>query len=110
MTEVILNREFEEFYCPITGKIVLHPDGYRTPSTLVFIYVEEIQDFEYVNNDIRTRFPQHFNELGETLKGKKLFKKLKKLPNWMEDKLLVTYGLGGSASLCFDMGYEVETQ
>ena len=106
MTEICLNREFDDFYCPLTGEPVLHPEGYNTPAGLLFIYVEEIQDFEYCSEALREKFPLHFNEKGETVNGKLLFKTMKRHLDWGQDKLLVTYGTMGAATLCFDLGYE----
>jgi len=105
MTEIILDREFENFYCPVSGETVLHPEGYHTPPSLLFIYVEEIQDFEYCSEKSKEKFPLHFNENGETINGEFLYKTMKRHLRWAQDKLLITYGTMGSATLCFDMGY-----
>ena len=105
MTEIILDREFEKFYCTVTGEIVLHPEGYHPPPSLLFIYVEEIQDFEYCSEKLKEKFPLHFNENKETINGEFLYKTMKRYLRWAQDKLLITYGTMGSATLCFDMGY-----
>lgn len=105
MKEIILNREFENFYCPMTGQAVLMPYGYQPSPALLFIYVEEIRDFEYCSRVFREKFPIHFNEQGETLHGSLLYKTLKLDLRWGQDKLLITYGTMGPATLCFDLGY-----
>ena len=106
MTEICLNREFENFYCPVTGQAVLMPYGYEPSPALLFIYVEEIQDFEYCSKAFREKFPIHFNEKGETVNGELLLRTTKRHLEWGKDKLLVTYGTMGPATLCFDLGYK----
>ncbi|MDT0688734.1 hypothetical protein RM549_03005 [Salegentibacter sp. F188] len=106
MTEITPDREFEYFYCPVTGEPVLHPDGYTTSPALLFIYVEEIKDFEYCSEQLREKFAAYFDENAKKTEGELLFKKLKEELPWGQDKLLITYGNVGAASLCFDLGYE----
>ncbi|MFD1079572.1 MULTISPECIES: hypothetical protein [Bacteria] len=107
MTEICLHREFDHFFCPVTGKNVLHPEGYNTPPSLLFIYIEEIQGYEYIHPELQKKFPVAFTEYGQTINGEAHFKKLKKEEEWAEDKLLVSFGSIGTVSLCFDLGYEV---
>ena len=106
MTQICLYREFDYFYCPITGELVLHPEGYNTPPTLLFIYVDEIQGYEYFSENLKEKFPVQFGDFGETIDGEKHFGNMKKDLEWAEDKLLVTYGTIGPATLCFDLGYD----
>ena len=108
MKEICLNREFENFYCPGTGQQVLQPDDYFPSPALAFIYLDEVQSFQYVSPEIMENFPEHFDKNGETIKGKKLLKKLKRDPVFREDKLIITYGIMSVARMCFDLGYEVE--
>lgn len=108
MTEINLYREFDRFYCPLTGQEVLQPYGYEPSPALLFIYVEEIQDFEYCSKAFREKFPIHFNEKGETVNGELLYKTMKRHLDWGQDKLLITYGTMDPATLCFDLGYEEE--
>jgi len=108
MKEICVDREFENFYCPVTGQKVLQPDDYFPSPALVFIYLEEFECFQYVIPEIAKNFPQHFDGQGETLNGKELLKKLKKEFYKNSDKLIITYGTMGTASMCFDLGYEAE--
>lgn len=106
MTEICLNREFDHFYCPVTGEIVLHPEGYNTPPSLLFIYVDEIKGYEYIDKKLQKKFKVLFTENGETINGEKHLEKMKLDAEWGENKLLVTYGTMGTATLCFDLGLE----
>jgi len=108
MTEITLNREFEEFYCPITGKQVLLPDDFLPSPALMFIYVEEIQGFVYTAKEIRTNFPEYFDVEGESVNGDILYEILKRKFYIGSDKILITYGIGETATMCFDMAYEAE--
>ncbi len=80
MKEICLNREFENFYCPVTGQQVLQPDDYFPTPALVFIYLDEFQSFEYIKPEIMEKYPKHFDTNRDTIKGKKLLKKLKRDP------------------------------
>lgn len=106
MNEICLDREFENFYCPLTGDPVLMPEGYNITPALLFIYVEEVGDFEYCSEELRETFPQYFDENDTVLNPEQFLKEMKEDLYWAHDKLLITYGQTGSASLCFDMGYE----
>ena len=108
MKEICVNREFENFYCPVTGEQILQPDDYFPSPAMVFIYLNEFQCFQYVMPQIIEKYPEHFDENGETIKGKKLLKKLKRDPVFSKDKLIITYGIMSVARMCFDMGYEVK--
>lgn len=106
MTEICLDREIENLYCPVTGEPVLHPEGYNTPAALLFIYIKEINDFEYCSGKLKQKFPLHFNEAGETVNGAFLFQTMKRHFDWGQDKLLITYGTLGAVTLGFDLGYD----
>ncbi|MGB8705237.1 MAG: hypothetical protein WCD31_09425 [Gillisia sp.] len=106
MNEICLDREFDNFYCPLTGKAVLLSEGYKITPALLFIYIDEVQDFEYYNQKLRKKFPEHFDRKGEILDAPKLLQTIHQDPEWNQDKLLITYGQTGAASMCFDMGYE----
>ena len=107
MKEICLNREFENLYCPITGQQVLQPDDYFPSPALDFIYLDEFECFQYMRPELMAKYPEHFED-NETIKGKKLLKKLKYDPVYSENKLIIKYGTMGFARLCFDLGYEVE--
>ena len=108
MKEICVNREFENFYCPVTGEQVLQPDDYFPSPALDFIYLDEFESFQYMRPELIAKYPQHFETNGDTIKGKKLLKKLKRDPVFSENKLIITYGTMGFARMCFDLGYEVQ--
>ena len=107
MKQICLDREFENLYCPITGQQVLQPDDYFPSPALDFIYLDEFECFQYMKPELMAKYPEHF-EGNETIKGKKLLKKLRYDPVFSKDKLIIKYGNMSVARLCFDVGYEVE--
>lgn len=107
MTEICLDREFENLYCPVTGQQVLQPDDYFNSPAMVFIYLDEFQHFEYLAPTLKEKFPEHFED-NETINGEELLQKLKYDSRYNQDKLMITYGSISVARLCFDMGYKAE--
>lgn len=96
MPSIFLNRDFDRFFCPLSGEPVILPEGYNTPSSLLFIYVEEIQDFEYCSKAFRTNYlKDHTNpaSLIEDLRTN-------------EELLQITYDSMGPVTLGFDLRYE----
>jgi len=106
MQELIFDQDFEELYCPVTGKQVLYPDDYSRSPALVFIYLEEVQDFEYMIPGIRENFPSHFDPEGRIIEGDLLYEKLKEEFYVGQDKVIITFGNCGTASFCFDFNYK----
>lgn len=109
ITEIELNREIENFYCPLTGKQVLFPDDYSTSPALLFIYIPEAEVFEYASEKFKLDFQNEFNEDGDAKSPVKFFESLKKNQEWGSHKLIVTHGVCSSVSLCFDMEFEPES-
>ena len=110
ITEIELNREIEQFYCPLTGKQVLFPDDYAVSPALLFIYIPEAEVFEYASDKFRKDFPDEFNEEGDARNPLKFFKRLKKNHEWGYHKLMISHGVCASISLCFDMSYEPKSE
>ena len=109
MTELCLNLELEDFYCPISGEKILHPEGYYTPPSLLFIYIPEVCEFEYTSEKFRTAFPDDFDENGNARDAYILFNRLKENETWGIDKVLFTTGELVSVSMCLDLEYEKES-
>lgn len=110
MKELILNREIEELYCPLTGQQILFPDDSSTSPALLFIYIPEAEAFEYTSEEFRKEYPDQFDENDKAEYPVAFFKSLKKDHEWGYHKLLLTHGVCASISLCFDMNYEPESE
>jgi hypothetical protein len=108
MTEITLNREFENFYCPVTGEQVLQPDDWFPSPALDFIYLDEFQEFQYMAPALMEKFPEYFEENGDSINGEELLQKLRYDSRYNKNRLMITYGTMGAARLCFNMGYEAE--
>ncbi len=106
VSEIILNREMENLYCPITGKQILFPDDYSISPALLFIYIPEAEVFEFVSPGFIKDFPEEFEKDGTAKDPVHFFERLKNDPDWGYHKLLITQGICASVSLCFDMAYE----
>lgn len=98
MPGIYLNRDFEQFFCPLTGEPVIFPEGYNTPPSLLFIYVEEIQNFEYCSKSFQTGY------LKDSFEPAYLVKKLRN----NEEVLLISYDSMGPVTLGFDLNYAKE--
>ena len=106
LTELLLNREMENLFCPLTGKQILFPTDYSISPALLFIYIPEAEVFEFTSTEFKRQFPEEFNRDGTAKDPVSFFERLKKNDEWGYHKLLITQGICASVSLCFDMEYE----
>jgi len=101
-----------EFFCPITGKQVLGPDGFKASKATAFIYSPDASDFEMIQPWATKIWDAIESKASEEDMHEELFErfleKLKKHCN------LVTFvfSAGGPWSvtnyLCFDFAYGTE--
>ena len=103
ITELILNREIEKLYCPLTGKQILFPSDYSISPALLFIYIHEAEVFEFTSPELKRQFPEEFDRDGLAKDPVSFFERLKNDEDWGYHKLLLSLGLCASVSLCFDM-------
>jgi hypothetical protein len=53
----------KELYCPATGKLVLDENGFYESPGLVFCFLHEIGEFEFIRDDLRNQYETIENSL-----------------------------------------------
>lgn len=110
MQEVSFNLEFENFYCPVTGRQVLDPGQFNHSPAMVFAFVGLENTFEYLRDNFVEKFVGEFND--ETKHYENYEKLTQKILVNERNYLLISNGFArtGTASFCFDMEYKNHEQ
>lgn len=75
----------------------------------MFLYLHEVQDFEYVHKDIIINFPDHFTPEGELIEPHVLYDKLKGKYMNKPESILVSFGQLSPASMSFNFNFKLKT-
>jgi hypothetical protein len=108
MQELCLNLDPDYFYCPVTGHLILGIEDDFSPSpAMLFLYLHEVQEFEYVHESVSKSFPQYFAPGGEIKNSEELYKSILE-SNYMNEneRILVNFGQISMASMGFDFNFQ----
>jgi hypothetical protein len=108
MQELYLNLDPDNFYCPVTGHPIMSLEETFSPSlALMFLYLHEVQEFEYVHDSIQEKFAPHFKLSGEVKNAEKLYKRILRDGYMGEnERILIHFGQLSPASMCFDFSIQ----
>lgn len=104
MQELDLYLDPDEFFCPVTGQQIMGIEKDLSPSpAMLFFYLHEVQEFEYVHQSIKESFPQHFSPGGEIQDPEELYNTILE-ENYMHvnERILINFGQLSMASMGFD--------
>lgn len=103
MQELTLHSDPTQFYCPVTGEIILNREALTPSPALLFLYLHEVNEFEYVHESVRQKFPEHFMTGEDCENAEVLFVFLLKIYFENDPEMfLIHFGQVGRATMGFD--------
>jgi len=105
LKETEFKLQFENFYCPVTGKQVMDPEQFHLSPATVFTFLHSYRVFEHLGEDLRKKFAAEFEDEGRH--GELYLKLTEEELKDEQNYLWITHGGPpfGYVSWCFDMGY-----
>lgn len=104
--KIEINKQLQEFFCPLTGHQILFEDDFVPSPALMFGYVYDEESFVFRNNKIKEDYSEFIDITEDFCKLIDFKKILNDLNNNDEDYLLVEIGdKFGCVVFCFNLRY-----
>ncbi len=109
LQHIDINSSTDNFYCPVTGQQLLHPEYFDPSSALIFNYFDDYKEFDEATPEIRKLYEESLEESGtENQLNLKPFQVLinEKLKKYRDRYLLIEMGdIFNNHFYCFDLLY-----